>query len=158
MNLREAFPGRSLSSAELAEPTAGLPNAFLLRLLRPALSAQGRAAAQRCQKLPGGFSSISPLTVFSRQWFTGTKTAQCISDKAQETTGQRGRGKRRRNQESENESLTSVQLTQTLSLASSVRLKQTNLRPFYKKGGCQRTSHSTFHSRPGWNAECQTSG
>lgn len=48
-----------------------------------------------------------------------------------------------------------MELTQTLSLASSVRLKQTNLRPFYKKGGCQRTSHSTFHSRPGWNARLQ---
>lgn len=48
-----------------------------------------------------------------------------------------------------------MELTQSLSLASSVRLKQTNLRPFYKKGGCQRTSHSTFHSQPGWNARLQ---
>lgn len=36
-----------------------------------------------------------------------------------------------------------------LSLASSVQLKQTNLRPFHKKGGCLRTSLSQL-SIPSW--------
>lgn len=106
---------------------------------RPVLSAEAEAQA-RCSELSNFLTASPHLLLFQHAVADRTKTLQCVSDKP-ETTGQRGEGGRR-NKEQKGAAKLNFELTQTLSLASSVQLKQTSLRPFYKMGGCQRTSHS----------------
>lgn len=156
MNLRAAFPGPAFllpwvepqahSSAQASKCLSPEVTAVLSRTVSTEAAAPSTVLSETSWRL------LLHLTPDWRAALDGADTAQCFSDKAQETTGQRGEGKEEPGGWKGAPKLVLGWL-KFLSLASSVQLKQTNLRPFYKKGGVSEdVTLLTFHSPPGWNA------
>lgn len=153
MNLKEAFPGLSfLLPWESPRRSPVLPlDAFLLSLCCPLLSVQRQRQMPRLHVVRNflAASSISSVRFFQQ---TTVLKLQCVSDKAQRTTAWQGEGNEKEEEEwkggwSQCGADSNLYLRHPL---VSLNKPQT-----FKRGGCQRTSHSELSVPPGWNARLQ---